>query len=70
MNEQTHQAELAALADEYFAAENAYDPFGATLSGVAGHAHEVPDPSREAALEHRALLQGLGARLAAVPLDG
>ncbi|MFF3071301.1 DUF885 domain-containing protein [Kitasatospora sp. NPDC057904] len=69
MNEQTHQAELAALAEEYFAAENAHDPFGATLSGVAGHAHEVPDPSREAALEHRAVLQGLGTRLAAVPLD-
>ncbi|MGW2254264.1 DUF885 domain-containing protein [Kitasatospora sp. NPDC001660] len=70
MNEQTHQAELAALAEEYFAAENAHDPFNATLSGVAGHAHEVPDPSREAALEHRAVLQNLGARLTAIPLDG
>lgn len=69
MNEQTHQAALAALAEEYFAAENAHDPFGATLSGVAGYAHEVPDPSREADLAHRAVLQDLGARLAAVPLD-
>ncbi|MER7669940.1 DUF885 domain-containing protein [Kitasatospora sp. NPDC096128] len=64
------RTELAALADEFFAAENEHDPFEATLSGTAGHAHEVPDPSREAALRHREALQGIGARLAAIPLDG
>ncbi|MEV7597009.1 DUF885 domain-containing protein [Kitasatospora sp. NPDC089797] len=63
------QAELAALAEEFFAAKNAHDPFEATLSGVEGHAHEVPDPSRAAALRHREELRDLGTRLAAVPLD-
>ncbi|MGW2372851.1 DUF885 domain-containing protein [Kitasatospora sp. NPDC001683] len=61
--------ELAALGDEFFAARNAHDPFTATLSGTEGHAHEVPDPSRAAALRHREVLRGLGTRLAAVPLD-
>ncbi|MFI9362792.1 DUF885 domain-containing protein [Kitasatospora sp. NPDC053057] len=64
------QAELAALADEFFAAENAHDPFEATLSGTEGYAHEVPDPSRAAALRHREVLRAFGARLAAIPLDG
>ncbi|MQS15649.1 DUF885 domain-containing protein [Streptomyces kaniharaensis] len=70
MTDRTQQAELVELAEEYFAAANAHDPFEATLSGVAGHAHEVPDPSREAALAHRAVLRGLGTRLAAIPVDG
>ncbi|MFF2141635.1 DUF885 domain-containing protein [Kitasatospora sp. NPDC058190] len=65
----SHPAELAALAEDFSAAENAHDPFEATLSGVEGYAHEVPDPSRAAALHHREVLQGLGARLAAIPLD-
>ncbi|MFB7906832.1 DUF885 family protein [Kitasatospora sp. NPDC056076] len=65
-----HHTELAALADEFFAAENGHDPFEATLSGTEGYAHEVPDPSRAAALRHREVLRGLAARLAAVPLDG
>ncbi|MFJ9774980.1 DUF885 domain-containing protein [Kitasatospora sp. NPDC101157] len=64
------QDELAALAEEFFAAENAHDPFEATLSGTEGHAHEVPDPSRAAALRHREVLRGFGVRLAAIPLDG
>ncbi|MBO1419393.1 DUF885 family protein [Streptomyces sp. FH025] len=65
-----HQAELAALAEEFFAAENGHNPFEATLCGVEGYAHEVPDPSRAAALRHREALRGFGARLAAIPLDG
>ncbi|MFJ2863167.1 DUF885 domain-containing protein [Kitasatospora sp. NPDC087314] len=60
---------LAALATEFFAAENTYAPFDATLSGVEGYAHEVPDPSRGAALRHREVLAGFGARLAALPVD-
>lgn len=60
---------LAALAEEYFAAENAHAPFDATLSGVEGYAHEVPDPSRASALRHRDALAGFGARLAAIPVD-
>ncbi|MFH8383353.1 DUF885 domain-containing protein [Kitasatospora sp. NPDC018058] len=64
-----HQAELTALAEEFFAAENSYNPFEATLVGVDGHAHEVPDPSRAAALRHREALQGFAVRLAAIPLD-
>ena len=66
----TAQDELADLAEEFFAAENAYDPFGATLGGIEGYAHEVPDPSRAAALRHREVLRAFGARLAAIPLDG
>ncbi|MDH6708475.1 uncharacterized protein (DUF885 family) [Kitasatospora sp. MAA19] len=62
-------AALAALATEFFAAENSYAPFDATLSGVEGYAHEVPDPSREAALRHREVLAGFRARLAALPVD-
>ncbi|MFE5581934.1 DUF885 domain-containing protein [Kitasatospora sp. NPDC056531] len=65
----SQQAELASLAEDFLAAENAHDPFEATLSGVEGHAHEVPDPSRAAALHHREVLQRLGARLAAIPLE-
>ncbi|MGW4205296.1 DUF885 domain-containing protein [Streptomyces sp. NPDC004726] len=70
MAQQHHQAELDTLAGEYFAGEMAYDPFTATLVGVTGHAHEVPDPSREAAEKHRSDLSALGARLAAVPAEG
>ncbi|MGW4028831.1 DUF885 domain-containing protein [Streptomyces sp. NPDC004838] len=69
MAEQNHQAELAALAEEYFAGEMAFDPFAAPLMGVAGHAHEVPDPSREAAERHRSDLIALGKRLTAVPRE-
>ncbi|MFJ9607682.1 DUF885 domain-containing protein [Kitasatospora sp. NPDC101176] len=69
MTDQPHQAELAALAEEFFAAENAHNPFDATLSGVEGHAHQVPDPSRAAALRHREVLTGIGTRLAAIPVD-
>ncbi|MER7754173.1 DUF885 domain-containing protein [Kitasatospora sp. NPDC097643] len=69
MTEQRQQSELAALADEFFAAENTHNPFDATASGVEGYAHRVPDPSRAAALRHRERLQGLEARLAAIPVD-
>ncbi|MFE2041380.1 DUF885 domain-containing protein [Streptomyces sp. NPDC059477] len=69
MAEQDHQAELSDLAAEYFAAEMAFDPFAAPLMGVAGHAHEVPDPSPEAAARHRAGLLDLGKRLTAVPRE-
>ncbi|MFJ8474440.1 DUF885 domain-containing protein [Kitasatospora sp. NPDC094011] len=64
-----HRAELAALAEEFFAAKNAHNPFDATLGGVEGYAHEVPDPSRAAALRHREEIRGLGTRLAAVPAE-
>ncbi|MGW6458950.1 DUF885 domain-containing protein [Streptomyces sp. NPDC055078] len=67
MTQQQHRVDLEGLAEEYFAGEMAYDPFTATLLGVAGHAHRVPDPSREAADEHRSALGALGVRLAAVP---
>ncbi|MFE6054136.1 DUF885 domain-containing protein [Kitasatospora sp. NPDC056446] len=70
MIEQPQHAGLAALADEYFDAENRHNPFDATLGGVEGYAHLLPDPSRDAALHHREVLRDLGARLAAIPLDG
>ncbi|MER7766471.1 DUF885 domain-containing protein [Kitasatospora sp. NPDC096140] len=70
MIEQPPHNELAALADEYFDAENTHNPFDATLSGVEGYAHLLPDPSRAAALRHREALRGFGGRLAAIPLDG
>ncbi|MFE4517992.1 DUF885 domain-containing protein [Kitasatospora sp. NPDC056783] len=69
MTEQPQHVELAVLADEFFAAENAHDPFDATLSGVEGYAHLVPDPSRAAADRHREALRGFAARLATIPVD-
>ncbi|MFI2609156.1 DUF885 domain-containing protein [Kitasatospora sp. NPDC018619] len=69
MIEQPQHAGLAALAEEFFAAENAHNPFEATLSGVEGHAHQVPDPSRAAAHRHREALRGFASRLAGIPLD-
>ncbi|MGW1172866.1 DUF885 domain-containing protein [Kitasatospora sp. NPDC002543] len=68
MIEQPQHAAIAALADEFFAAENAHDPFDATLGGVEGYAHLAPDPSREAAHRHRETLSGFAERLAAIPL--
>ncbi|WP_188301370.1 DUF885 domain-containing protein [Streptomyces sp. CBMA156] len=70
MIEQPQHAGLAALADEFFAAENTHNPFEATLSGVEGYAHLVPDPSRAAGHRHRDALRGFAARLAAIPVDG
>ncbi|WP_051830924.1 MULTISPECIES: DUF885 domain-containing protein [Streptomyces] len=70
MIEQPQHTELSALADEYFDAENTHNPFDATLSGVEGYAHLLPDPSRAAAQHHRAALEGFAARLTAIPLDG
>ncbi|MGW2870349.1 DUF885 domain-containing protein [Kitasatospora sp. NPDC001225] len=69
MIEQPQHTGLAALAEEFFDAENTHNPFDATLSGVEGYAHLVPDPSRVAAHRHREALLGFTARLAAVPLD-
>ncbi|MFF4383836.1 DUF885 domain-containing protein [Kitasatospora sp. NPDC001547] len=69
MIEQPQHAGLAALADEFFAAENTHNPFEATLSGVEGYGHLVPDPSRAAAHRHREALRGFAGRLAAIPLD-
>ncbi|MFF0445356.1 DUF885 domain-containing protein [Streptomyces sp. NPDC004609] len=70
MVQRHHHAELENLAEEYFAGEMAYDPFAASLLGVTGHAHRVPDPSREAAEKHRSRLRALGERLAALPAEG
>ncbi|GHF56613.1 hypothetical protein GCM10018790_38250 [Kitasatospora xanthocidica] len=70
MIEQPQHAGLAALADEYFAAENTHNPFDATLSGVEGYAHLLPDPSRAADWHHREVLRALADRLAAIPLEG
>ncbi|WP_179852672.1 DUF885 domain-containing protein [Streptomyces sp. 1331.2] len=75
MIEQSQHAEpaalaaLAALADDYFDAENTHNPFDATLGGVEGYAHLLPDPSRAAARHHREALEGFRVRLAAIPLD-
>ncbi|MFI6284309.1 DUF885 domain-containing protein [Streptomyces sp. NPDC051018] len=70
MVQRHQQAELDDLAGEYFAGEMAYDPFAASLLGVTGYAHQVPDPSREAAEKHRSRLRALGERLAALPSGG
>ncbi|MEU9335620.1 DUF885 domain-containing protein [Streptomyces sp. NPDC048290] len=64
------QAELERLAEAYFAAEMDHDPLAATLLGVPGHEHRVPDPSAQAIEVHRRTLTALGARLERVPLDG
>jgi len=57
---------LARVADGYFRAHFAGDPFAATSAGVAGYDHEVPDPSREAADRQRARLADLAAALSDV----
>ncbi|WP_316525522.1 DUF885 domain-containing protein [Kitasatospora brasiliensis] len=67
--EPAEHTELAELAEEFFAAENAANPFDATLGGVEGYAHLVPDPSRAAADRHLAQLRGFAARLAAIPSE-
>ena len=43
------RTELARLSDELFALQHGTDPFSATMLGVGGFDHRVPDPSRAAA---------------------
>jgi uncharacterized protein (DUF885 family) len=58
--------ELARIADDYFRAWMAADPFTATEFGVPGHDAEVPDPSRESEDAYLAGLEGIAARARAL----
>lgn len=60
-----HQ-KLARLADEYFHAWLAADPFEASIFGISGYDSAVPDPSREAERNLSATLGGLEQRLAGI----
>jgi uncharacterized protein (DUF885 family) len=58
--------DLAALSDEFFDLQNTLDPLSATLLGVVGYDHLLPDPSREGSARGAAQLRDLEARLAAL----
>ncbi|HEX6077943.1 MAG TPA: DUF885 domain-containing protein [Micromonosporaceae bacterium] len=64
-----HQ-ELATLADEYFHARLAAEPFLATMFGVAGYDSAVPDRSRAADQRLIATLSGLERRLTGISPEG
>ncbi len=59
-------AELEALSDEFFDLQNTLDPLSATLLGIVGYDHLLPDPSREGSARGAARLRDLEARLAAL----
>jgi uncharacterized protein (DUF885 family) len=58
---------LGRLSEDYFRARCAAQPFGATISGVAGFDAEVPDPSRAADRRLRERWAELAAELAELP---
>ena len=60
---------LARLGEAYFRARNEADPFEASISGVAGHDADVPDPSRAADAALRSRLDSIAADLARVDPD-
>ncbi len=62
--------DLAYLAEDYFHARLAANPFEATVYGVPGYDARVPDPSRTADRERLRVLGELRRRLDAVDADG
>ena len=58
--------ELTQLSDEFFVLQNTLDPLSATLLGIKGYDHLLPDPSREGSARGAAALRDLEQRLAAV----
>lgn len=57
---------LRALSDEFFEVQNTLDPLSATLLGISGYDHLLPDPSRAGSAAGAARLADLEARLAAL----
>jgi uncharacterized protein (DUF885 family) len=63
------EADLADLGERYFAAEHTYDPYNATLLGIAEFDHLPGDPSEEASQRAAADLAAIGAAVADLPVD-
>lgn len=61
--------QLATLADEYFRLAMSADPFEASMNGIPGYDHLVPDPSREADQRQAADRAELASRLAELDPD-
>jgi uncharacterized protein (DUF885 family) len=61
--------ELERLSDEFFALQNTLDPLSATLLGIVGYDHLLPDPSRKGGADGAAKLRDLEARLATINVD-
>jgi uncharacterized protein (DUF885 family) len=62
-------SDLAALSDEFFTLQNTLDPLPATLLGITGYDHLLPDPSRAGSARGVALLRDLEDRVAALNVD-
>ena len=62
--------ELTRLSEEFFVLQNTLDPLSATLLGIKGYDHLLPDPSREGSARGVAALRGLEERLAAIDASG
>jgi uncharacterized protein (DUF885 family) len=56
--------ELASLSDEFFDLQNTLDPLPATLLGITGYDHLLPDPSRAGSARGVAQLRSLEDRVA------
>jgi uncharacterized protein (DUF885 family) len=61
--------ELAQLSEEFFVLQNTLDPLSATLLGINGYDHLLPDPSREGSARGVAALRDLEARVSKVNVD-
>ena len=57
------------LSDEFFDLQNTIDPLSATLLGIEGYDHLLPDPSREGSAKGVAKLRDLEARVAAIDVE-
>lgn len=61
--------ELEQLSDEFFDLQNTLDPLSATLLGIVGYDHLLPDPSREGSARGVKKLLDLEARIAAIDVE-
>jgi uncharacterized protein (DUF885 family) len=61
---------LARLSTEFFQVKHTADPFSATLLGVSGFDHLVPDPSRTGSAADAARLAGIERELEGIEPDG
>ncbi|WIB67314.1 DUF885 domain-containing protein [Curtobacterium sp. MCBD17_035] len=62
-------AQLADLGERYFATEHTYDPYNATLLGIAEFDHLPGDPSEDASERAAADLAAIAEAAAALPVD-
>jgi len=61
--------ELATLSEEFFVLQNTLDPLSATLLGISGYDHLLPDPSRAGSARGVEKLRDLEDRLAQLNLE-